>query len=149
MYDKTPVVALISKETGEARTRVVANVQGRTLRKAIAEDVDLPNAVLHTDGHKGYRWASRDAAGHEFVDHSSYEYVRGNVSTNMAESFFAQFKRSVDGTFHNVSRQHLSRYADEFAFRWNTSKMTDAQRVQALVDNTPGRRLTYRPLRGR
>ena len=64
----------------------------------------------------------------------------------MAESFFAQFKRSVDGTFHNVSRQHLSRYADEFAFRWNTSKMTDAQRVQTLIDNTPGRRLTYRPL---
>jgi len=149
MYDKTPVVALISKETGEARTRVVADVTGATLRKAIAQDVDMPNTVLHTDGHSGYKWFRSEMAGHEYVDHSAYEYVRGDVSTNMAESFFAQFKRSVDGTFHNVSRQHLSRYADEFAFRWNTSKMTDAQRVQALIDNTPGRRLTYRPLRER
>jgi len=40
---KTPVVALISKETGEARTRVVADVTGATLRKAIAQDVDMPN----------------------------------------------------------------------------------------------------------
>ncbi len=113
VYDKTPVVALISKETGEARTRVVADVTGATLRKAIAQDVDMPNTVLHTDGHSGYKWFRAEMAGHEYVDHSAYEYVRGDVSTNMAESFFAQFKRSVDGTFHNVSRQHLSRYADE------------------------------------
>jgi len=146
-YDKTPVMALISKETGEACIRVIADVTGPTLRKALAEDVDLPNAILNTDGHKGYRRARSQAAGHEYVDHSSHEYVRGDVSTNMAESFFAQFKRSVDGTFHNISRQHLSCYADEFAFRWNTSKMTDAQRVQTLIDQTPGRRLTYRPVR--
>jgi len=51
-YDKTPVMALISKETGEARTRVVADVRRHALRMAIAEEVDLPNAVLHTDGPK-------------------------------------------------------------------------------------------------
>ena len=71
-YKKTPVMALISKETGEARTRVIADVQGHTLRKALAEDVDIPASVLHTDGHKGYRWAAVEAAGHEFVDHSAY-----------------------------------------------------------------------------
>lgn len=37
------------------------------------------------------------------------------VSTNLAESFFAQLKRSLDGTFHNLSREHLGRYAEEFA----------------------------------
>jgi len=148
-YDKVPVLALISKESGEARTRVITDVTGATLRKAIAQDVDLPSSVLHSDGHKGYRAIGREMAGHEFVDHGSYEYVRGHVSKNMAESFFAQFKRSVDGTFHNVSRHHLGRYADEFAFRWNTRKMSDQARVQTMIDNAPGRRLTYRPLRER
>jgi len=145
--EKSPVMALISKETGEARTHVVADVTGATLRKAMSEDLDIPNTVLHTDGHKGYSVISREFAGHESVDHAAWEYVRGDVSTNMAESFFAQFKRSVDGTFHNISRQHLVRYADEFAFRWNTRKMTDAQRVQTLVGRTAGKRLTYRPMR--
>lgn len=144
-YDKTPVLALIEKG-GRARTRVVANVTGATLRQAIATDVDMPNTTLHTDGHMGYRTFAHEFAAHEYVDHSSHEYVRGDVSTNEAESFFAQFKRSLDGTFHNVSREHLHRYATEFEFRWNTRKVTDAKRVQTLIDGANGKRLTYKPL---
>lgn len=87
---------------------------------------------------------------HEYVDHSAYEYVRGvgadAVTTNQAESFFAQFKRSLDGTYHNVSPKHLQRYAGEFAFRWNTHKMSDHQRVERLIGGADGRRLTYRPV---
>ncbi len=143
---KTPVVALIEKETGEARTRVVTDVTGPTLRKAIAENVDMPNTVLHTDGHMAYRQIGREMAGHEFVDHSEWVYVSPTgVSTNLVESFWAQFKRSLDGTFHNVSSEHLHRYADEFTFRWNTRKGTDQQRVNALLDGAVGKRLTYRP----
>ncbi|HVA08563.1 MAG TPA: IS1595 family transposase [Acidimicrobiales bacterium] len=145
-HHKTPVLALVSKNTGEVRTRVMADVNGSTLRQAIKQEVDAPNTVLHTDGLKAYKKISSDFAGHEYVRHEKYEYVRGDVSTNMAESFFAQFKRSVDGTFHNVSKAHLGRYADEFAFRWTTSKMSDAERVQKMVDQSVGKRLTYRPL---
>jgi len=77
------------------------------------------------------------------------EYVRDGISTNQAESFFAQFKRSLDGTHHNVSKEHLQRYASEFEFRWNTSKMSDSQRVQFLVDGAIGKRLTYKPITAR
>jgi hypothetical protein len=83
---------------------------------------------------------------HEYVDHGSYEYVRCDVSTNQAESFFAQFKRSLDGTHHNVSPEHLQRYASEFEYRWNTRRMSDGERVQAMVDASVGKRLSYRPL---
>ncbi len=147
--DKTPVLALIEKESGQARTRIVTDVTGPTLRKHISEQVDMAGSVLHTDGHKGYRELGREFLTHEYVDHSSYEYVRGDVSTNMAESFFAQFKRSLDGTYHNVSVQHLGRYANEFEFRWNTRKLSDRQRISAIVDGTVGKRLTYRPMIGR
>lgn len=143
---KTPVMALIEKESGEARTKVVTDVTAATLRRALAENVDMPNTVLHSDGHSGYRKLASEFAGHEYVSHVDREYVRGDVSTNMAESFFAQFKRSLDGTFHNVSREHLGRYATEFEFRWNTRKGTDQQRVNALLDGAVGKRLTYRPL---
>jgi transposase-like protein len=146
---KTPVFALVEKGTGTVRASVITDVTGATLRKAITEQVDMPNTVLHTDGHKAYVHIGREMAGHEYVDHSSGEYVRGNVSTNMAESFFAQFKRSLDGTYHNVSKAHLHRFATEFEYRWNTRGMTDSQRVATLIDNTRGRRLTYRPLTGR
>lgn len=145
-HDKTPVVALIDKTTGEARTRVVADVQGSTLRKVISENVDMITTTLHTDGAMAYRAIGREMAGHEHVDHEGREYVRGDVSTNMAESFFAQMKRSIDGTYHAVSRHHLNRYVNEFEFRWNTNKMTDHRRIEALVAGAVGKRLTYRPV---
>jgi transposase-like protein len=143
---KVPVLALVEKDSGEVRTRVITDVTGKTLRKAIQEQVDMPNTVLHSDGWAPYIQVAKGMKGHESVDHSSYEFVRGNVTTNQAESFFAQFKRSLDGTYHNVSKVHLHRFATEFEYRWNTRGMTDSRRVQTLIDNTRGRRLSYRPL---
>jgi transposase-like protein len=148
LTDKTPVVALVHKETGEVRTRVVANVNGENLRQVLTSYVDPASTHLHTDSASAYTQLGQEFASHGSVNHSAGEYVRDGISTNEAESFFAQFKRSLDGTHHNVSKQHLGRYATEFEFRWNTRKMTDAERVQSLVDKAVGKRLTYRPVTG-
>jgi transposase-like protein len=145
-YDKTPVLALISKDTGQARAQVVTDVTGATLRKAMGTHVDVPNTVLHTDAAGAYKSISHEFAGHEYVEHRRHEYVRGDVTSNQAESFFAQFKRSLDGTYHNVSTCHLPRYVTEFEFRWNTRQVTDHKRIEALVAGAVGKRLTYRPL---
>lgn len=144
---KVPVVALIDRDSTEVRTSVVTTVNGDTLRSVISGNVKMAETVLHTDGHKAYRQIGQDMAGHEWVDHSAWEYVRRDgMTTNMVESFFAQFKRSIDGTYHAVSPKHLHRYADEFAFRWNTRKMSDFARIEALLAAAVGKRLTYRPV---
>lgn len=146
LTDKTPVVALVHKESGDVRTRVVANVNGGTLRMVLEETCIPAETHLHTDSSGAYTTLGRAFASHGTVNHHAGEYVRDGISTNAAESFFAQFKRSLTGTHHNVSKEHLHRYASEFEFRWNTSKMTDAERVQAMADASVGKRLTYRPL---
>lgn len=146
--NKTPVVALVNAETGEVRARVVPTVNGDTLRRVLTEETEMRSTTLHTDALKSYRPIGRDMAGHEWVDHSSYEYVRNGVSTNLAESYFAQMKRSIDGTHHAVSRKHLPRYVEEWSFRWNTRQLSDGERLQKMVDQAQGRRLTYRPLKG-
>ncbi len=147
--DKTPVLALVDKATGDVRTRILTEVTGPSLRKALSEEIDLPATVMHTDGAATYKGMRSQFAGHEYVDHGGYEFVRGAVSTNQAESFFAQYKRSLDGTYHNVSKAHLGRYTDEFTFRWNTRRITDHSRMMAVVRGAAGRRLSYRPLTGR
>jgi hypothetical protein len=76
------------------------------------------------------------------------EYVRDGATTNHAESYFAQLKRSIDGTHHAVSTEHLHRYLAEFDFRYNTRKMGDSQRMARLLGQVHGRRLSYRPLTG-
>jgi len=74
-----------------------------------------------------YKTLGKPFASHGTVNHHNGEYVRDGVTTNEAESFFSQFKRSLDGTHHNVSRDHLHHYATEFEFRWNTRRMSDAE----------------------
>ena len=63
---------------------------------------------------------------------------------NHAEGYFSQLKRSLDGTHRHVSREHLGRYLAEFDFRYSTRKVSDTARMERLVGQTAGRRLTYR-----
>jgi hypothetical protein len=48
------------------------------------------------------------------------------------------------GSFHHVSRGHLARYLNEFAFRYNNRHTTDGERAGVLVAAAEGKRLTYR-----
>ena len=144
--DKQAILTLVNAETGEARSRVVADVTGHTLRKVIADQVDMANSDLHTDSATYYGEIGPEFLSHEFVNHSAGEYVRGGVSTNRAEGFFSQLKRSIDGTYHHVSVEHLHRYLAEFDFRYSTCKLNDGTRLQRMIDQMQGRRLTYKPL---
>ncbi len=144
---KTLVLSLVNKTTGEVRSRVIPDVTGPTLRDALVEQCDTPTSTLHTDAWQGYRDTGRKfVGGHAWVDHSAHEYVRGVVTTNQAEGYFSQLKRSIDGTHHHVSREHLPRYLAEFDYRFSTRKLTDSARMQRMIDQAAGRRLTYKPL---
>jgi len=127
---------------------VIPDVTGATIRKAIAENVDMANSDLHTDGYKSYRPLKSEFRSHEWVDHRGGEYVRGNVTTNSAEGYFSQLKRSIDGTHHHVSTTHLPRYLAEFDCRYTTRKMTDQERMGSLMGQVGGKRLTYKRISG-
>ncbi len=66
------------------------------------------------------------------------------VTTNMAENFFSQLKRSLDGTHHHVSGEHLPRYLAEYDYRYSTRKLDDTARMRLLMGQTGGVRLTYK-----
>ena len=144
---KTPVVALIER-CGLARVKVIASVTQKNLGAALCECVSR-EAVVNTDEHPGYKNPLKHWKAHQRVNHSRGEYQRQNpdgsrASTNTAESFFSLFKRAIVGAWHHISREHLSRYANEFAFRWNTRHDTDGERLEKFVQWIEGKRLTYR-----
>jgi transposase-like protein len=144
---KTPVLSLVNTTTGEVRSRVVPDVTGHTLRKAIAEQVDMSRSHLRTDEGSWYRQLGTEFLSHKTVNHSAGQYVRYEdrevVTSNAAENFFSQLKRSLDGTHHHVSRVHLSRYLAEFDYRFSTRKVSDTARMAHLLSQVGGRRLTY------
>ena len=103
----------------------------------------MAGSVLFTDQHGGYLQIGREFQAHESVDHSKAEYVRNGVSTNRAEGYFSQLKRSIDGTHHWVSKAHLQRYLAEHDFRYSTCKISDSARMERLAGQMEGR-LTYK-----
>jgi hypothetical protein len=143
---KTTVLSVIDKGTGEARSAVVPNVRAATLRKAMEQElaINLGTSILHTDSGTHYVTIAPATLGHESVNHNQGEYVRGDVTTNHAEGFFSQLKRSIDGTHHHVSKEHLPRYLAQFDWMYSNCKATDSERMRRLLGNVNGRRLTYK-----
>lgn len=137
--NKAPVDALIVRG-GNMQPRVYGEVTKDNLREAIDSTVKK-DAVIMTDEYPAYRDIAGDYAGHETVNHSADEYVRGNAHVNTCESFFALLKRGIHGTFPHCGKQHLHRHADEFAYRWNYRKVSDAERTEAALRQAPGKRL--------
>ena len=142
--NKTPVVSLVNRETGEVRSRIVPNVTGDSLYSAIKGNVSTGRSHLQTDKGAGYNVVGYLFASHTAVDHSAGEYVATNgASTNPVEGFFSQLKRSLDGTHHHVSIEHLPRYLAEYDFKFSTRQVSDAVRMNLLVKQMD-RRLEYK-----
>jgi hypothetical protein len=43
-----------------------------------------------------------------------------------------------------VSEEHLDRYANEFAFRWDYRNVNDGERIIKAVEGIEGKRLAYK-----
>ena len=139
---KTPVFALVERG-GELRAQKVEHVSSQNIKAIIREHVS-PSATLMTDKFAIYNGLDKEFAGHEIVDHGAGEYVNGNAHTNTLEGWFALLKRGVTGTFHHVSEEHLDRYIDEFAFRYNRREISDAERTVNALKKVGGKRLMYK-----
>ncbi|MCH7547226.1 MAG: IS1595 family transposase [Planctomycetes bacterium] len=140
---KQPVIGMVER-SGRVRTCVIPDVTGKTLKDAVQQHVRKASRII-TDEWPAYRKAVAGFdGGHSVVNHSMNEYVRGDVTTNTIESFFAILKRGLIGVYHNVSRKYLQRYLDEFEFRYNTRKVDDGERTVAAIQGAIGKRLMYR-----
>jgi transposase-like protein len=139
---KTPVVAGVERG-GRVHARVVADVTKATLPKHLTELVDT-SANLMTDEKPSYKKIGRSYASHQTVHHKSGEYVRGVVSTNTIEGFWAGLKRQLNGTHHSVSKRHLHRYVAESEFKYNNRGLDDGARTVLAIQAADGKRLTYK-----
>lgn len=113
---KTPILGVLHRG-GAVRAMVSDTVSTRRIQAFFALYLRA-GSELHTDESKSYYWTNKVMV-HKVVNHSKHEYGRGYVTTNRIEGFWSQLKRSIDGTYHAVSREHLQMYVDEFVFRYN------------------------------
>lgn len=149
--NKIPVVAVLER-SGHVRTKVVPNVTQNNVGRFLLENIET-GTIVNPDQSPVYHTIlypiTKPLGGrHDIVNHSKQKYTQCNADgttsgVNCAESFFSLIKRGLLGTFHAVSKEHLHRYCDEFAFRWDTRKLYDGERVVEAVKRTEGKRPTY------
>lgn len=146
--NKTAVVSLVERG-GNVRSEVVDSVTGAEITRVLRRHVNR-NANLNTDESRVYNEAGRDFASHETVNHSQEEYARRNpqtgetVTTNAAEGFFGNSKRSIDGTHHHISKKYTDLYFAELDYKYNTRKVSDGVRTAKGIQKIEGKRITYR-----
>ena len=149
---KTIVMGMVDRNSRQVRTKVIPNVKRETLQGEILANVSK-RAPVYTDNAIGYYELAKQEFVHETVNHLQ-KYVRGQVHTNSIENFWSLLKRTLNGTYVAVEPFHLSRYADEQAFRFNNratrdNKLTDSDRFALLMSQVAGKRLTYAELTGK
>jgi transposase-like protein len=90
-----------------------------TLKAFIAAKLADETTAIMTDDFPAYNGTGDANTRHETVNHSAKEWVRGDVHTNTMENVWSLFKRSIIGSYHQISVKHLDRYLDELEFRFN------------------------------
>lgn len=141
---KRKIMSLVERG-GRARSFKVEDFRNETVKRVLLENVSTKSRLMTDEGTVpsiGLSFAS-----HETVKHGASEYVRGDVTTNTVESFFALFKRGMRGTYQHCGPQHLQRYLTEFDFRYSNRiavGVDDTERALLAIKGAAGKRLTYR-----
>jgi transposase-like protein len=85
------------------------------IKSVVADDAP----AIYTDENPGYAGIADEDTIHATVNHRDEEWVRGDVHTNTCESAWSLFKRSIVGSYHQLSVKHLDAYLGEFEWRFN------------------------------
>lgn len=145
---KVPVFAAVQRG-GDVRASVMTKVSAENLRLALAACAETESRLI-TDDLNLYWGLGKPFAKHDTVHHSSREYVSKkdpSIHTNTIEGFFSRIERGLDGVHHAVSRGHLFRYVDQYAYLYNGRFMNDGERLADLIKASEGKRLMYKESR--
>lgn len=145
-YQFRNAILTLVERGGSARSFHVDGTTVGTLVPIMRANIQRESMLL-TDQASWYKTIGQEYASHGTVDHSKFEYARGEISTNTVEGYFSIFKRGMKGVYQHCSEKHLHRYLSEFDFRYSNRValgVDDETRAGKALKGISGKRLTYR-----
>lgn len=145
---KRPVLALLDRERGKVRSFPMERATLENIKPIMKAHVEV-GTTIQSDEASVYHFMRDEFPSHDVVTHKNKEYSRREadgrlVTTNTVEGYFSLIKRGIYGTYHHVGVPYLQQYLNEFDFRYNNRKVTDAERAELAVRACEGKRLTLR-----
>ena len=124
---KRKCVVIFRERHGRSRPVIMSESEAAVLAPTIIE----PGSELFTDENSDWnRLAARYILN--MVNHSE-RYAEGRNSTNWAESYFARLRRAEMGSYHHISGQHLSGYANEMSWREDRRRYSNGENFESLA----------------
>jgi transposase-like protein len=142
---KMAVLTLVNRG-GEARSFHIDYSDSQTIVPIVQANIDRETKIA-TDEARYYNKLKKHFIEHGTVNHSAYEWKRGEVSTNVVEGFFSIFKRGMKGVYQHCSEANLHRYLAEFDFRYSNRialGIDDDARAEKALKGIVGKRLLYK-----
>jgi transposase-like protein len=143
--NKTVVVGAMQRN-GNICLQVVRGTDRETLHGFIRENTAGDTEAIYTDEWPAYKGIADKDTEHKTVKHRDKEYVaEGDIHTNSIENVWSLLKRSIIGSYHQVSAKHLDAYLDELEFRFNNREnphmFRDAMCKLLVANNLPYEKL--------
>lgn len=129
--DRVSVVGMVERK-GRVKSVVLPYKETHYVLNAIKDNIQKGSRLM-TDEFSAYKKVKKLGYKRSAINHSKQSYVSGDIHTNTIEGFWGQFKRSLNGTYHAVSKEYLQTYLDEFAFRYNHRNASVFEAVMARI----------------
>jgi transposase-like protein len=119
---KVKLLGLVERG-GRVRLQRIENAKVETLRPVIAANLSPEANKVVTDDAAQYKFILPKEK-HEATIHEQELELTGAIrGTRTIEGAFSLFKRGVVGSYHQLSKDHLDSYLQEFCWRYNRRGM--------------------------
>ena len=127
--DRPPICGVVGRESGQVRLAVVANSDGKTLRRVVRR-ASRRGATVYTDEWRGYAGLPSIGRDHATVCHAEREWARDDdgdgireVHDNTLEGLWTGLRNFLR-PFCGVSKKYLYRYVAMFEWGYNAKRAT-------------------------
>jgi transposase-like protein len=139
--NKMTVIGMIERG-GKLALEYINKTNIKTVKPILEQYIDIEQAQLYSDTSPLYK----SFKNRKTINHSIGEYGINDIYTNTIEGAFSQFKRYLNGTHHQVSDKHLSKYINVFTFRFNNRTKSEVSLFNSALISMFGKRLQYSEL---
>lgn len=106
-------------ERGGKVRAIVADDRKLATLIPLAKKFVLPDSTVFTDDFASYDGLKEHGYHHRRINHSAGIYVLGTTHTQTIEGYWSLVKNGIRGVYHNVGKDYLQSYLDEYSFRYS------------------------------
>lgn len=139
----------IAERSGRVHLQKIDNAKAESIKPILKAKLSPETQQVVTDGAPVYGWVVPSivpVSQHKVANHTEELKEFGIVSNKTVEGAFSLFKRGVIGSYHQLSKDHLDSYLQEFCWRYNRRRMQPFMFNTLLTEVATKKPMTYKTL---